>query len=79
MHDGQQYRCDLCRKPIVDEPHRHEWHWLKHYEMMLCPICFQGNWDGIGPVFERAFEKHLKDKNIPLPARNSKGRYPRES
>lgn len=77
MHDGRQYRCDLCRNPIVDEPHRHEWHMLSHYQMMLCPICYKGNWDGIGPAFEPIFEKHLLDRGISLPSRNAKGWYPR--
>jgi len=51
---------------------------LPHYEMFVCKICFEANWDGIAPIREATFERHLKAKGIPLPERNKGGWYPRD-
>jgi hypothetical protein len=50
---------------------------LPHYQMFVCNICYESNSDGIGPVYEKKFERHLEQRAIPLPARNEKGWYPR--
>jgi hypothetical protein len=71
------YDCNLCGGPYQMGPHRYEGHHLRHYQMWLCDQCFQGSHDGIGPVFEPFFERHLREHNIAIPKRDSKGRYPR--
>jgi hypothetical protein len=79
MHDGTQYRCDLCRMPVIYGPHRYDGHWIEQYELFLCRPCYAGNWDGIGPMLEPLFVAHLTKHGIELPARNTKGWYPRGS
>ena len=71
------FECDLCGSPYQMGPHVYEGSQLSHYQMWLCKRCYTMNWDGISPLFEPAFERHLESKGIGLPQRNGKGWYPR--
>lgn len=69
--------CDLCGRSFQMGPHLYDGEWIPQYQMSFCRSCFEGNWDGIGPVYEGRLEAHLKAHEIPLPKRNGKGWYPR--
>jgi hypothetical protein len=71
------FPCDLCGSTFQMGPHIYDGKVLGHYKMSLCRPCYEGNWDGIGPVHEAQFERHLAKREIPLPLRNAKGWYPR--
>jgi len=79
MEDVKRYdKCDLCKTLYPQKPHIYEVKRLSRYEMNVCNKCCRANWDGVAPTLEQNFVEHLKSKNIPLPARNSKGWYPLE-
>jgi hypothetical protein len=73
--DRVMIKCDLCSMSFQFGPHKYDGKHLAHYNMSVCNSCLRGNWDGIGPMLEPRFIKHLKDNNIPLPERNNKGWY----
>ncbi len=70
-------RCDLCGTEFQMGPHRYDGKWISRYQMSMCRSCFSGNWDGIGPVFEPVFVRHLESHGIDLPERNAQGWFPR--
>lgn len=72
-----QIPCDLCRSKVAFGGGHYDGHTLPHYDMFLCHRCYSMNWDGIAPLYEPIFEKHLSSKGIPLPRRNAQGWYPR--
>lgn len=71
------FPCDLCGTSVQMGRHVYKGRNWTNYQMFVCNICHESNWDGIAPVREAAFERHLKAKGIPLPQRNAKGWYPR--
>ena len=71
--------CDLCDHSFQFGPQRYEGQYLNHYEMLLCEGCYKGNWDGFAPHYEEKIKAHLNSKGIPLPERNEKGWFPRDS
>jgi len=70
-------KCDLCGHSFQFGPHRYDGQYLKHYKMILCNGCYEGNWDGFAPGLEAKFIAHMKSKGIALPERNDNGWYPR--
>ena len=70
--------CDLCKAQYQHGPHRYEGHKLDLYDIMICTICWEGNWDGFNPIHEETLLKILEEKGLPIPKRNSKGLLPRE-
>jgi hypothetical protein len=71
------FPCDLCGSKVPMGAHSYRGRTLPHYDMFVCHICYDSNWDGIGPVYEKRFERHLAQHGIPLPTRNRQGWYPR--
>ncbi len=69
-------KCDLCGLSFECSPSQLDGRYLKYYKLTICKTCFRGNWDGLAPHFEERFIHHLKNKGIPLPERNAKGRFP---
>jgi len=69
--------CDLCGSSYQHGPHRYEGHKSYLYEIMVCDSCWQSNWDGWGPEFEKKLLSLLEDKGLPVPERNEKGYLPR--
>lgn len=49
---------------------------INRYELYAYTKCVEINHDGLAPRREKNFERHLKEKGIPLPERNAKGLYP---
>ena len=70
------FNCELCGASYQHGPHIYEGRKWHRYNMMVCSTCNSSNWDGIAPMREGRFETVLRDKSLPLPARNDKGWYP---
>jgi hypothetical protein len=70
--------CELCNSQFEYGAHRYAGTYIPKYQLLVCTGCYQGNWDGWGPIAEERFVAHLKSKGIPLPQRNEKGWYPRD-
>jgi hypothetical protein len=70
-------RCDICETAVKWEHDQYDGQLINRYDMFVCMPCWDGNWDGWNPRWEKRFEEHLAKKGIPLPERNAKGWYPR--
>ncbi len=71
--------CELCHNKYKDGRNIHEGHMLKSYgEIMVCPSCWNSNWDGWAPHKAALLEKIMEEKGLPLPPRNEQGFLPRE-
>lgn len=76
--DKFMFKCDVCGAMYQHGPHRYEGHKLKLYgNIFCCDSCWQGNWDGWAPHYEKMLLDHLRQKNLPVPERNAKGWLPR--
>jgi hypothetical protein len=71
-------RCFTCNGQFQFGPDRYDGVRISDYEMMVCGICYGANWDGWGPSYEPRILKHLNERGIPEPRRNSKGWLPRD-
>ena len=70
--------CDVCGRAYQHGPHRYEGHRLDLYGgIFCCDTCWNGNWDGWAPQFEKVLLEHLKANGIAPPQRNAKGWLPR--
>lgn len=70
--------CDVCGGQFRYGPHRYDLRRNQTYDIMVCDTCHQANWDGWAPHYEEKVTKRLKEKGLPLPARNQKDWLPRE-
>lgn len=70
--------CDICGRTFTSHLHVHEGHALKLYGAHCCDNCWSGNWDGWNPKYEAKILALLKDKGLPVPARNENGLLPRD-
>lgn len=77
MKPNLLFPCNLCGSAFQIGGGKYEGHNLPHYKMWLCRRCYSMNWDGISPLFEKSFEKHLLKEGLDFPERNSNGWYPR--
>lgn len=69
--------CELCGKQYQSGPHLYEGRHSKLFDIWVCQICWDANWDGWSPTLEEKLVNHLKKKGLPIPERNSKGWFPR--
>lgn len=69
--------CDMCGASFQFGPHRYDGKYIGAYKLTVCKTCFEANWDGWSPAYERRLEKHLRKNGIALPARNQLGHYQR--
>ena len=51
--------------------------WISYYQIEVCDPCYRSSHDGWNPDSEEKLKKHLNEKNIALPVRNTKGWLPR--
>jgi hypothetical protein len=70
--------CDVCGNDVRYEPHRYNARRNQTYDIMVCDICYQANWDGWAPQYEDRVTRKLKERGVPLPQRNEHGLLPRE-
>ena len=48
------------------------------YEITVFRSCYDGNWDGWAPHHEGLILKHLRERDLEPPSRNSSGWLPRD-
>ena len=49
--------------------------YIRRWQISVCDSCLAANQDGLTPVYESRFLAHLKEKGIPIPKRNAKGKF----
>lgn len=69
--------CPLCGEKYPNGPHRYDGCHSKLFDLWVCSNCWDANWDGWAPHYERFLLDHLKKKGLPIPKRNAKGWFPR--
>lgn len=70
--------CFICGSQFQMGPHHYDGKFISSYQISVCNSCWNSNWDGWVPHYEQKLLAHLKEKNISIPKRNSKGWLPRE-
>ena len=68
----------MCGLKFQMGPHVYDGKYISHYKISVCKGCWDGNWDGWAPEFEKKLLAHLKTEGISIPDRNEKGWLPRE-
>jgi len=71
-------QCPLCDKSYQYGHQIYEGYYCKLYDIRVCGICWEYNWDGWNPRHEEKLIEILKNKGLPIPERNNKGWFPRE-
>lgn len=78
MTDKVILSCFMCFKEFQLGPNTYEGRHIAAYNVTVCSICYQVNWDGWAPAYEPRLINHLSSEGISVPARNAKGRLPRD-
>jgi hypothetical protein len=52
--------------------------YVERYDISVCRVCWDGNWDGWARDYETRIIEHLKQKGLPVPVRNVWGLLPRQ-
>lgn len=68
--------CQFCGRQFRYGNRIYDGSHLPAYNLTLCKICKDGNWDGVGSAYEQKLIDHLKMERIPIPRRNEKGFLP---
>ena len=71
-------RCFICGEKFQMGPHQYELHYIRRYDIYVCRIDYDGNWDGWEPDYGDRIIEHLKKKGISIPEKNDKGLLPRD-
>ena len=73
------HKCGLCNSEYEYGFGKYNGRPLKLYGYLsCCDTCWNSNWDGWAPHYEEKLLNFLKEKKLPIPARNSKGWLPRD-
>lgn len=73
------FTCDVCGSSYQHGPHRYEGHRINLYGgIFACDTCWNGNYDGWAPHYERVLLAYLERQGLPVPQRNNKGLLPRD-
>lgn len=70
--------CFFCGDKFNMANGEYDGEYIPRYKVSVCKPCYKGNWDGWGPSHEEKLLSHLQEKDILIPARNSKGWLPRD-
>lgn len=71
------YKCFMCDTEFQMGPHVYNGRYIKRYNISVCSACYTASWDGWAPHYEERLIAHLKEKGLPIPERNEKGKLPR--
>ena len=71
------FTCQLCGGQYQMGRHKYEGKQIPRYQLGVCKMCYEGNWDGWASQFEEKILAHLKEKKLPIPERNENGLLPR--
>ncbi len=70
--------CPLCENEYQFGPEVYKGRKLAGYNLFVCDMCYNMNWDGWQRRLEGILIEHLNKSGIPLPKRNKNGLLPRE-
>lgn len=70
--------CFICERRLRTGRGVYDGRYIKLYDFSVCNACYDSNWDGWAPYYDKALITHLKEKHLPIPKRNEKGWFPRE-
>lgn len=70
--------CALCGNKYQMGKDVYDGQYIKLYDMTVCNNCYILNYDCWGSYYENKILQHLKEKQMPIPKRNSDGCLPRE-
>jgi hypothetical protein len=77
--DHKNMRCCFgCGGQFQMGPHRYAGRWIPSYEIEVCEMCWNANWDGWHRDAADKIIVHLTDNNLPIPPLNNKGWLPRD-
>lgn len=74
----KMYRCFICGNGFQIGAGRYDGKYIPRYKINVCRVCYDYNWDGWAPAFEKKLIAHLKKEGIPIPKRNKKEWLPRD-
>lgn len=72
------YDCFICRSKFQMGPHRYDGKYNRTYDISICRICHESNWDGWAPQFEDRIVEHALAAGLTIPPRNGKDLLPRD-
>ena len=72
--------CFMCGEQFQmgPPPHLYDGKYIRRYDIAICRMCYDANWDGWAPLWEEQLIRHLKEKGLEIPERNEKGWLPRD-
>jgi hypothetical protein len=71
-------QCFICGGDFQFGPHRYEGRKIPRYNINVCNNCYEANWDGWAPHYEKKLVAHLRKEDLPIPERNAEGWLPRD-
>ena len=71
-------QCFMCGKEFQFSPHRYAGTHIPAYNITVCRICYEMNWDGWHPKYTDKLIEHLKKEGLPIPERNENRWLPRD-
>lgn len=72
-------KCFFCGRQFQMGPHAYDGRYISCYQVNACSICYESNWDGWSSRYDAKIVEHLNTLDRPIPNRNSKGLFPRET
>lgn len=73
------YKCFICNQDFQHNHGVYEGAPRKTYGFISCLRCYEFNWDGWAPGYEKKILQYMEDNGIDPPKRNEKGWLPRDS
>jgi len=74
--DKKTHKCFVCDHKFQHEEHIYG-HFIKSYQIEVCPSCWQTNYDGWPQDITEKIIKHLKKNGLRIPPMNAKDWLPR--
>lgn len=77
-NDKFMFECPTCRSKYQHGPQIYQGRTLSGYELQVCQVCYEGNWDGWTSQHNKFLLARCEEIGIDPPRYNSKGWLPRE-
>lgn len=79
MHNEKfMFTCDVCGGQYQMGRHKYDGKQIPRYQLGVCKMCYDSNWNGWTPEYEQKILDHLIEKGLPEPDRNENGLLPRD-
>ena len=75
---SQTAKCFCCEAEFPFGPHVYLGRHLSGYDITVCNICYDANWDGWAPFYGERISARLHLRGIEPPERNASGLLPRD-